>query len=426
MKVLLCDCDSFYVSCERLLNPTLWGRPVVVLSNNDGCVVALSREAKALGLKRGVPFFQVEGYCRRRGVHVFSSNYRLYENVSSSVMAQLRLLAPEVEVYSIDEAFIRLTGALERSPSAFGRFLRREILARTGISLSVGIGPTKTLAKVAVGRAKKECSGGLFALDDAASALPLLEELPVEDLWGIGRRLALRLRQKGIVTARHLMEVDDRLIRRWLSISGLRLVWELRGRPLFPFEPQEARPQSLCEAKGFGKPLDDREEVLEAASAYASRASERLRRSAMVAGEMALFLQWGSYGERRQEQIVFPMENATDFTPRLVALARQGVAALYREGVSYTKVGILLSRLVVRDRMQLSLFDGDRRRQSRLMEAVDAVNGSLGRETLRLAAGGTPGERSWQVRHDHLSTGPRPSPTEQEGARKVFGSLGWS
>ena len=146
----------------------------------------------------------------------------------------------------------------------------------------------------------------------------------------------------------------------------------------------------------------------------------------MVAGEMALFLQWGSYGERRQEQIVFPMENATDFTPRLVALARQGVAALYREGVSYTKVGILLSRLVVRDRMQLSLFDGDRRRQSRLMEAVDAVNGSLGRETLRLAAGGTPGERSWQVRHDHLSTGPRPSPTEQEGARKVFGSLGWS
>lgn len=426
MKVLLCDCDSFYVSCERLLNPSLWGRPVVVLSNNDGCVVALSREAKALGLKRGVPFFQVEGYCRRRGVHVFSSNYRLYENVSSSVMAQLRLLAPEVEVYSIDEAFIRLTGALERSPSAFGRFLRREILARTGISLSVGIGPTKTLAKVAVGRAKKECSGGLFALDDAASALPLLEELPVEDLWGIGRRLALRLRQKGIVTARHLMEVDDRLIRRWLSISGLRLVWELRGRPLFPFEPQEARPQSLCEAKGFGKPLDDREEVLEAASAYASRASERLRRSAMVAGEMALFLQWGSYGERRQEQIVFPMENATDFTPRLVALARQGVAALYREGVSYTKVGILLSRLVVRDRMQLSLFDGDRRRQSRLMEAVDAVNGSLGRETLRLAAGGTPGERSWQVRHDHLSTGPRPSPTEQEGARKVFGSLGWS
>lgn len=426
MKVLLCDCDSFYVSCERLLNPSLWGRPVVVLSNNDGCVVALSREAKALGLKRGVPFFQVEGYCRRRGVHVFSSNYRLYENVSSSVMAQLRLLAPEVEVYSIDEAFIRLTGALERSPSAFGRFLRREILARTGITLSVGIGPTKTLAKVAVGRAKKECSGGLFALDDAASALPLLEELPVEDLWGIGRRLALRLRQKGIVTARHLMEVDDRLIRRWLSISGLRLVWELRGRPLFPFEPQEARPQSLCEAKGFGKPLDDREELLEAASAYASRASERLRRSAMVAGEMALFLQWGSYGERRQEQIVFPMENATDFTPRLVALARQGVTALYREGVSYTKVGILLSRLVVRDRMQLSLFDGDRRRQSRLMEAVDAVNGSLGRETLRLAAGGTPGERSWQVRQDHLSTGPRPFPTEREGARKVFGSLGWS
>jgi DNA polymerase V len=426
MKVLLCDCDSFYVSCERLLNPSLWGRPVVVLSNNDGCVVALSREAKALGLKRGVPFFQVEGYCRRRGVHVFSSNYRLYENVSSSVMAQLRLLAPEVEVYSIDEAFIRLTGALERSPSVFGRFLRREILARTGITLSVGIGPTKTLAKVAVGRAKKECSGGLFTLDDAASALPLLEELPVEDLWGIGRRLALRLRQKGIVTARHLMEVDDRLVRRWLSISGLRLVWELRGRPLFPFEPQEARPQSLCEAKGFGKPLDDREELLEAASAYASRASERLRRSAMVAGEMALFLQWGSYGERRQERIVFPMENATDFTPRLVALARQGVAALYREGVGYTKVGILLSRLVVRDRIQLSLFDGDRRRQSRLMEAVDAVNSSLGRETLRLAAGGTPGERSWQVRQDHLSIAPRPSPTEREGARRVFGSLGWS
>ncbi len=398
----LVDCNNFYVSCERTLDPSLEGVPVVVLSNNDGCIIARSNEAKALDIQMGEPYFKVEGFLKHHGVRCLSSNYALYEYRSSQVMGVLTELCPDVEIYSIDEAFLGLTGVLESRADAYARRLREIVLGETGIPVSVGAAPTKTLAKVANHVAKKAPAlGGVLTVSAASELTPLLEKLPVEEVWGVGRRYAERLKKRGVVTALHLRHADDLRVKKDFGIGGLRTVWELRGKACYALEKRRAPAKTISEAKGFGQPVQELEDLLEAIAAYADRAARRLRGEGLLVRKISAFVSTGRfgpgprYGKSAEAKFPFP----TSFGPEIVAAAQRIIAELYRSGHDYKKVGLTLSDLTSAENVQLPLFpDGERLKRERLMAAVDGINDALGRDALRVAAAGKPGRQVWRMR----------------------------
>lgn len=403
----LVDCNNFYVSCERTLDPSLEGVPVVVLSNNDGCIIARSNEAKALGIKMGEPYFKVEGFLKHHGVRCLSSNYALYEYRSSQVMGILSELCPEVEIYSIDEAFLGLTGILESRADAYARRLREIVLHETGIPVSVGAAPTKTLAKVVNHVAKKAPAlGGVLVVPGATEMIPLLERFPVEEVWGVGRRYAEKLKKRGVLTALHLSRADDLRVKKDFGIGGLRTVWELRGTVCHSLERHRPHAKTISEAKGFGEPVQGLDDLLEAIAAYADRAARRLRGEGLLARKLSAFVSTGRfgpgplYGRSAETKLSFP----TDFGPEIVAAAQTIVADLYRPGHNYKKVGLTLLELTSAENVQLPLFpDEERLKKQRLMAAVDRVNDVLGRDALRVAAAGMPGKQIWRMRQQWRS-----------------------
>jgi DNA polymerase V len=334
----LVDCNNFYVSCERTLGPSLEGRPVVVLSNNDGCIIARSNEAKELGIRMGEPYFKVEGFLRHHGVRCLSSNYTLYEYRSSQVMGIVSQLCPEVEVYSIDEAFLGLTGVQESRADAYGRRLREIVLRETGIPVSVGVAATKTLAKAANRMAKKTpCLGGVLAIARPDDTRPVLERLSVEDVWGVGQRYAERLRRRGILTALHLSQADEVRVKKDFGIGGLRTVWELRGKVCHHLQAKRPPAKTISEAKGFGQPVQELEDLLEAIAAYADRAAQRLRGEGLVARRVSAFVSTGRfgtgprYGKSGEVTFSFP----TAFGPEIIVAAQAVISELYRPGCDY-------------------------------------------------------------------------------------------
>lgn len=397
----LVDCNNFYVSCERTLDPSLEGRPVVVLSNNDGCIIARSNEAKELGIKMGEPYFKVQGFLRHHRVRCLSSNYALYEYRSSQVMGILSQLCPDVEVYSIDEAFLGLTGILETRVDAYARRLREIVLRQTGIPVSVGAAVTKTLAKAVNHMAKKTSSlGGVLTVADLRDVAPVLERFPVEDVWGVGRRYAERLRKRGILTALHLSQADELRVKKDFGICGLRTVWELRGIICHPLQKKRPPAKTISEAKGFGQPVQELKDLLEAIAAYADRAAQRLRNEGLVARRISAFVSTGRfgpgprYGKSGEVKLSFP----TAFGPEIIVAAQTIISELYRPGYDYKKVGITLFDLTSAENVQLPLFpDEELLKRRKLMAAVDQVNGLLGRNTLRVAGAGVPGKQVWRM-----------------------------
>ena len=395
----LVDCNNFYASCERVFNPILEGKPIVVLSNNDGCVVARSNEAKALGIRMGVPEFQIRPLLRAHHVQVFSSNYTLYGDMSQRVMETLEPFCPDLEVYSIDEAFLSLLGFERHNMTEYGRQIRGTVKRWTGLPVSVGIAETKTLAKIANRIAKRTPDlGGVFDMLDCSDRETVLGRVAVEEVWGIGRNHACTLNQHGITTALQLRGVDDQWIRKRMGIVGLRLVMELRGVSCLDLEQCPAPKQSLTCSRAFGTLISTLTEMEEAVSTYTSRVAEKLRREQLAATVLTVCLTTNEFKEGPQYSnvITLNLPIVTDSTVGLIRSALQGIRAIYRDGYLYKKAGVMLTGLVPVNRTQADLFDDqDRRKSKRLMSALDAVNNRWGAGTLHYASNGI--TKAWKT-----------------------------
>ncbi|MDR1945976.1 MAG: Y-family DNA polymerase [Desulfovibrio sp.] len=404
----LVDCNNFFASCERLFRPDLAGRPVVVLSSNDGCIVARSNEAKALGIGMGEPEFMVRDLLLRHKVAVFSSNYALYGDISARVMLTLESLAPVVEQYSIDEAFLPLQGAAAANADELALNLRERVRKWTGIPVTVGIGPTRTLAKLAAETAKK--GTGLLRLNAGdAESDRTLAATPVADIWGIGRKSAEKLRLCGIRTAGELRDADGGILRKILGICGLHTSLELRGIPCLDRSETPISRRSMVSSRSFGQKVAEKEDLAEALAMHAALAGERLRREKLEAGGLAVHIRTALYGQEasydRTANVTLPSPAAN--TKDLVRAAKEGLEAVFRPGYAYAKAGIMLFDLVPAGGRQGNLLewagpDEGKRRDRKLMSALDAVNRRFGRGTLRFAAEGRK-DAPWRSRQDRRS-----------------------
>ncbi|MCU0847477.1 MAG: Y-family DNA polymerase [Spirochaetes bacterium] len=403
--VALVDCNSFYASCERVFAPDLEGRPVVVLSNNDGCVVSRSDEAKALGIEIGVPIFKCGRLLLNSGGRIFSSNYSLYGDMSQRVMETLSAFTPSMEVYSIDEAFLFLSGFSRTALTDYGRKIRKTVRQWTGIPVSVGIGPTKTLAKIANRIAKKDPRlGGSFNVRGHPRIDAILESVDVGDVWGVGPRYARLLRKNGIFTARALRDAPDRWVRKNMTITGLRTATELRGTPCIPIEEAPPPKKGVVSSRSFGSPVESLDAVLEALSNYAATAARKLRAQCSAASVIGVFLATDRFrpGPQYANFITAKLPVPTSFTPDLVRHARALLRVIYRPGYSYRKTGVLLDGIIPEGNAQLNLFESaPDERQAELMRTVDRINDRLGGDTVHLGAEGI--RRAWGMKRLKLS-----------------------
>ena len=404
----LVDCNDFYVSCERVFDPSLRRRPVVVLSNNDGCIISRSAEAKAAGIKMGAPLFESRGLIEAHGIEVFSSNYSLYGDMSRRVMETLLEFTPEVEVYSIDEAFLTLAVKQPGDLAALGQRMREIIRKWTGIPTCVGIAETKTLAKIAVRLAKKSCkANGVVNLAGSPYLDVALGRMTVADVWGIGRNLTRRLKSMGITTALELRAADVRLIRSRFGVTVARIVHELRGESCLPLNLCPPPKRSITVSRSFGSAVESLAEIREALAFYVARAAEKLRRGNLAARVLVVFVATNRFSDSPQycPTVTVQLPVPTLHTPELMRLAHQAIERVYRPGYQYKKAGVMLLELVPDSPVQSGLFDRlDRDRARRLMHAIDAINTRMGAETIRYAASGLRREqRRWQTRFDKRS-----------------------
>jgi DNA polymerase V len=399
----LADCNNFYASCERVFQPHLEGNPIVVLSNNDGCVIARSNESKALGIKMGVPVFQVKTIIEQHNIQVFSSNFTLYGDLSKRVMSSMRQEVKAMEVYSIDEAFMDFSG--EGSPLEKGIALKKKVQQHVGIPISIGIAPTKTLCKVAGLIAKKHTKTGVFVLQDKALIKRALKWLPVAELWGVGRRHARMLDSVGIKTAYDLCRADDSWIRRRLSVVGLRMVKELRGIPCFPLEESASRKKNICTSRSFGKAVKQMEDLKEALSTYASTCAYKLRKQKSCASRISIFIHTNPFKPTDKQYkgfTSFVLDTPTNDSIELVRLALEGLEKIYRSDCTYKKAGVIVSDISPQQQQQLSLFDTlDRKKHQSIMTALDNINDKIGKDKVRLAVQGN--GRQWKMKQEQLS-----------------------
>ncbi len=393
----LVDCNNFYVSCERVFNPALEGVPVIVLSNNDGCAVARSNEAKALGIRMGAPFFQIRDLCRRHGVRVFSSNYELYGDMSRRVTSVLRSFAPQLEVYSIDESFLELGGVTD--PITLAHDLRHTVRRWTGIPVSVGLAPSKTLAKAANKLAKKEGSGCRLLLPGECAGT--LDSIAVEDVWGVGRRLNKRLRRIGILTAQDLAKAPAAVIRRLGGVTLERTLRELNGLPCMGMEQPQHR-RNICSSRSFGRPVTDLTDLEEALSTYTMTAVQRMRGEGTLARGVQVFLGTNPFKDGSPQYHNSLSTALPDPTNDLLAITSAALALLrrlYRRGFAYKKTGLLLLDLVPFHLRQAGLFtEANVKKRTQLNHALDEIIRQYGRRSLFLATEGI--HRTWQMRRD--------------------------
>ncbi len=392
----LVDCNNFYASCERVFNPALRGRPIVVLSNNDGCIVARSSEAKALHIPMAVPYFEHEKFIKKHNTAVFSSNYQLYGDMSRRVMDSLRLFVPDMEVYSIDEAFLRLDHMPQPDLEAYCGMIRSKVRQWTGIPVSIGIGPTKVLAKVANRLAKRR--SGVFDIRDAWVREEVLKHLAVEKVWGIASGWADRLARMGVHTAAELRDAHPPIVRKQLSVVGERILRELRGQSCLDLEDIQPR-KNIMSSKSFGKLVTEKRALEEALSNYAARACEKLRSQKSRAQAVYVFVRTNEFRPADQQYhngVTCVMPVPTSDTPIVIAAAKHGLNKIYKPGYRYKKTGLMLLDLIPESVEQKHLFvEPQHTRRDRLMRLVDGINGDHGPDTLFFGAQGV--SREWKM-----------------------------
>ncbi len=399
--IALIDANSFYCSCERLFDARLHNKPVIVLSNNDGCVIARTDEAKRLGITMGAPVFQVQDVIDQHNVNVFSSNYALYGDVSGRLMELLHEFTPEVEVYSIDEAFMNLDGGNTEELDERGRDIKRKIEKWLGIPVSVGIGETKVLAKLANRLAKKsDKAEGVLTLADSAYRECALERTVIEDVWGIGRRRAKLLQSRGINTALDFARADHGWVRRALTIVGARIQAELNGVRCLELETQPAARKSVTCSRSFGAAIETLSEMKEAVASFMTKAAEKLRQSELAASVVTVFLHTNrfrqdepQYANSVTHELLYP----TNTDDELLKVALAATESTYREGYRFKKAGVMLNHLVPADQLTLRMFGQDAwERRRKVTQAVDHINRKWGRGTIHL--GEAPTSSKWQAR----------------------------
>lgn len=406
--IALVDCNNFYVSCERTLDPSLNGRPVVVLSNNDGVVISRSNEAKALGIPMAAPVFQYNHIIAKHNVVSFSANFNLYMQLSEKVMAIVNDFSPEVEVYSVDEAFIDMTGLEWKKPQQYLGSLRARVLNDVGIPVSVGIAETKTLTKVASEFVKKnQIAEGVLNICGEEVRGQYLRSLEVGDLWGIGRRFGEFLNGQRIKTAYELMNQPDAWILKHLHIGGLKMAWELRGTPCFPVAANVVPPKQIMRSRSFGTYVESLSDLKEAAALFVSMAAESLRAHKLVARTAGVFLSTNLYNddERYSGALNDALNEPTAYTPALISHVHRLLDSLYRPGLRYRKLGIILTDLFAAEKMQLtfSFNEGEMKKHESLMGTLDKLNAKYKENHLvMLAAEGV--EHSWKSKQEHLSS----------------------
>ena len=402
-KIALIDCNSFYVSCERLFNPKIRKKPVVVLSNNDGCIISRSNEAKALGIKMGEPYFKAKNIIVKNNVQVFSSNYSLYGDISRRVMRTLKRFNSEIEVYSIDEAFLDLSNFSDDEIESVGIEIRSIILQWTGIPTSIGIAKTKTLSKIANHIAKKEKSGvvSLIGIEDID---PILEKVEIGDVWGVGRQLTKFYIKNDIYNAKQLKNISNTWIKKSSNLLSSRTAMELRGISCIDLEIQDSKRKSCVVSRSFGKKVETFQELKESVTNYCLNASEKIRSESLIAKSVTVFLRTSPFQNRgiyysNSKTIDFPI--ATDNSIEIVKAAINGLKDIFKRGYKYQKVGVMLSGLSnLENKNNLFSSSKDEKIKS-LMRSIDSTNSRYGRSALSLASGGV--NKKWNMRRKHSS-----------------------
>ncbi|MFZ4544641.1 MAG: Y-family DNA polymerase [Saprospiraceae bacterium] len=400
--IALVDCNNFYASCERVFNPGLNGKPIVVLSNNDGCVVARSNEAKAVGIRMGVPYWEVKDLILKHKVLVFSSNYQLYGDLSGRIMNIYQQQCEEVEVYSIDEAFLKFNNFKQSNEDllAVGLKLREDVMRQIGIPVSVGFAPTKTLAKLANHIAKKFTESGVFCLSDPEQCRERLIATDIAELWGVGRKLQQSLKSFGIATVWELKNCDQLWIRKNYGVVLLRLVRELNGNPCYELEAPSEKRQNMLVSRSFRRDIYKKEELQEAVAVYATKLGEKLRHYHQKAGHLSLFLIANPFKNVRPDQKRYfssemMLSIPTSNTNQLIDKSQELLDNIFEKGTNYKKAGVLVQDLCEDTYLQGNLFESHAyyEQSSRLMSAMDEINKRYGKNTLYFSSCGA--EQTW-------------------------------
>jgi DNA polymerase V len=403
----LVDCNNFYVSCERVFRPDLIGQPVAVLSNNDGCIVARSQEVKTLGIKMGVPLFQIQPLVTQHNIQLFSSNYSLYADMSARVMSVLEEFAPSLEVYSIDEAFLDLTGVAHLDPVAYGQHIRKTVFRSTGIPVCVGLGPTKTLAKLANFAAKKwPQTGGVVDVSDPVRREKLMKIVPIGEVWGIGSRYAARLNQLGIATVWDLTTQPIDRIQAQFNIVVARTVMELNGIPCLELEESAPNKQQIVCSRSFSRRLTEYSELAQALAEYGSRAAEKLRHQHSVAGHLSVFIRTSPFNPQEphyQRSASMRLPFATQDSRVIVSAANRLLKEIFKPGYHYQKCGVQLSHIQPENQPgQFDLFEiGYHQTDGKpVMTVVDQINRRFPK-AISLAATGF--DKTWKAKSERIS-----------------------
>lgn len=401
----LADCNNFFVSCERVFRPDLNGRPVIILSNNDGCVISRSNEAKRIGIKMGQPFYQLKLMIQRYDVAVFSSNYVLYGDMSKRVQMTLQSLVPATEVYSIDESFLDLRGIEHDQLDDLGHHISYVVQRNTGIPISVGIAPTKTLAKIASKLCKQypNLKGSCY-MHRPEDIEKVLKKFPIEDVWGIGRRFSAMLKSRNILTAYDFTQMPVSLVQSLMHVGGVKTWRELRGEPCVEFEEMSKDKQQITVSRSFSKELTDVHDIQQQVALFTSMAAEKLRKQGSVCHEVMVFLLTNRHRDDKPQQFanrLIRLPVASDSTLELVNVASNAAGELVQEPYEYKKAGVILSDIVPKNAMQTALFDEvDHQKQDRLMRALDAINKKQGARSVVVASAGFQGVK---MNRQHLS-----------------------
>ena len=400
----LVDCNNFYVSCERIFNPKLIGRPIVVLSNNDGCIITRSAEAKSLGLKMGEPYFKVKKIIQTNNVKVFSSNYALYGDISQRVMETLSSFSPDIEIYSIDEAFLGFNGFKNYELPTYCKYMGEKIKKWIGIPVSVGLSGTKTLAKIANHLAKKNPDyAGVCILKSKSDVDKALRRTEINDVWGIGRRSSIFLKKYNIKTAKDFMFLDRGWIRKNMGLVGEKIYLELQGISCLDLECLPSNKKSCCVSRSFSQLIEKLNYLEEVISNYGSRVAEKIREEGLVAQSMSVFVLTNNFNKREKQysnsiklQLPFP----TNDSIKIVQCALEGVRQIYRSGYRYKKVGIILYELNKASEIR-GLFDVSRTQSETMMKTIDQINFKYGESTIKLASEGV--KKIWSMRREKVS-----------------------
>lgn len=399
---LLVDCNNFYCSCERIFNPSLKGVPIAVLSNNDGCIISRSDELKALNIPMAAPYHKYKYEMQKKGVKVFSSNYQLYGDISNRIMQILNQFAPEMEVYSIDEAFLKVKFVSNDELLEYAKKIKYIINKWTGIPVSIGIGSTKTLAKVANYFAKKynKNTSGVYNICSKESQNYIFSKLNVGDLWGVGRQWAKKLQSNNIYTAKELRDVDAKWVRMHFSVVGERMVKELNGISCLDLEETKPK-QSIMSSKSFGKAVNDKEIIMQALANYTARACEKLRMQNSQAQAVCVFIHTNRFSSAKQQysnSVILSFDTPTNYTATILRAVRNSLNKIYKAEYQYHKAGIVLLGIVPKKHVQFNmLFPQETNQKTILINSIDQVNAKLGNGFVRFAAQGV-NEEPWQLR----------------------------